>query len=170
MGFIIVAFDEAKFQLESTFKRIWFPKGEKPQGAFFWSSKKLLAFGALTSNHRFFYDFYDAQNSLTFRHFLKEFIRTLSKKKKYVFILDNVGYHKTEPVRNLLNDYSSFIAVEYLPTYSPELNPMETTWKVTKNEVTKSQYFPDIETMQETLESFWENHIFMQNFITYLCR
>ena len=170
MGFIIVAFDEVKFQLEPVYKRIWFPSGEKPKGAFFWSSKKLLIFGALTSSHRFFYEFYDSQNSLTFRHFLRQVIRRLSRKKKYVFILDNVAFHKTQPVRNLLNEYSSFISIEYLPPYSPELNPIETNWKVTKNAVTKSQYFPNINAMQEALEDFWKRHFFMQDFITYLCR
>ena len=170
MGHIIVAFDEVKFQLEHEYKRIGFPKGEKPQGAFFWSSKKLLTFGALTSNHKFFYEFYDAQNSLTFCHFLRIFIRTLNRKKKYVFILDNAGFHKTQPVMHLLDEFSSFISVEFLPPYSPELNPIETSRKVTKNVVTMSQYFPNIEAMQNALESFWQTHFFMQNFITYLCR
>lgn len=170
MGAVLVAFDEVQFQLGPDYKQIWFPKGEKPKGAFFWSSKKLLTFGALTSNHKFFYEFYDAQNSLTFRHFLRTFIRRLSRKKKYVFILDNAGFHKTQTVRNLLNEYSSFISIEFLPPYSPELNPIETNWKVTKNAVTKSQYFPNIDAMQEALENFWQKHFFMQNFITYLCR
>lgn len=170
MGAVLVAFDEVKFQLEPVYKRIWFPKGEKPKGAFLWSSKKILTFGALTSNHKFFYEFYEAQNSLTFRHFLRTFIKTLSRRKKYVFILDNAGFHKTQTVKNLLNEYSSFISVEYLPPYSPELNPIETNWKVTKNAVTNSQYFPTIDMMQEALEGFWQKHFFMQNFITYLCR
>ena len=170
MGFIIVAFDEVKFQLEPVYKRIWFPRGGKPKGAFFWSSQKLLTFGALTSNHRFYYDFYETQNSLTFRSFLRNFIKTLSRKKKYVFILDNAGFHKTQAVLKLLNEYSHFIKVEFLPPYSPELNPIETNWKVTKNAVTKSQYFPNIDALQEALENFWTEHIFMQEFITYLCR
>lgn len=170
MGSVLVAFDEVKFQLESVYKRIWFLKGEKPKGAFFWSSKKLLTFGALTTDHKFFYEFYDSQNSLTFRHFLRTFIKRLNRKKKYVFILDNAGFHKTQPVKNLLSEYSSFISVEYLPPYSPELNPIETNWKVTKNVVTKSQYFPNIDAIQEALENFWTKHIFMQDFITYLCR
>lgn len=170
MDFVIVAFDEAKFQLVPEFKRIWFPRGETPKGAFFFSAKKLLTFGALTSDHKFFYDFHDSQNSLTFRCFLRDFIKTLNKKKKYVFILDNAGYHKTQTVRNLLEEYSSFISVEYLPPYSPELNPIETCWKVTKNVVTKSQFFPTIEAMQDALEEFWYKHNFMQDFITYLCR
>lgn len=170
MGSILVAFDEATFQLEAEFKRIWFPKGEKPKGAFFWSSQKRITFGALTSNHKFFYEFYESQNSLTFRSFLRAFIKTLSRKKKYVFILDNAGFHKTQPVKNLIAEYSSFITVVYLPPYSPELNPIETCWKVTKHAVTKSQYYPNIESLQDALETFWQHHAFTQNFITYLSR
>ena len=135
----------------------------------FWSNKKLITFGALTSNHEFFYDFYDSQNSLTVRHFLRSLFEKLDRKKKYVLILDNAGFHKTQCVKNLLKEYSTHISVEHIPPYSPELNPIETCWKVTKNAVTKSQYFQKIEDMQEALENFWAGHIFRQNFMRYLC-
>jgi len=166
----IVAIDEASFQLVTSYKKIWFPRGETPRGAFFWSSKKLITFGALTSSHKFYYDFYDSQNSLTFRHFIRQVVRKLSRKKKYVIILDNAGFHKTQCVKNLLAEYYPRIRVEHIPPYSPELNPIETCWKVTKNNVTKSQYFTTIDDMQSALENFWQKHIFMQNFIGYLCR
>lgn len=168
MGHEIIAIDEVSFQLTTTYKKIWFPKGEKPKGAFFWSSKKLITFGALTSKHKFFYDFYDSQNSLTFKHFLRTLFNKLSKKKRFVLMLDNAGYHKTSCIRSLLQKYSH-ISIEYLPPYSPELNPIETCWKVTKDRVTKSQYFTSLDDMQEALESFWAEHIFMQNFMHYLC-
>lgn len=170
MGHEIIAIDEASFQLTTTYKKIWFPRGETPRGAFFWSSKKLITFGALTSNHKFYYDFYESQNSLTFKHFLRSLFEKLDKKKKYVFILDNVGYHKTQCIKSLFSEYAGQISVEHIPPYSPELNPIETCWKVTKNNVTKSQYFPTIEEMQEALENFWAEHIFMQNFMCYLSR
>ena len=170
MGYEIIAIDEASFHLTTTYKKIWFPTGETPRGAFFWSSKKLITFGALTSDHKFFYDFYDAQNSLTFKHFLRNLFEKLDRKKKYVLILDNAGFHKTQCIKKLLDEYSSQISVEHIPPYSPELNPIETCWKVTKNNVTKSQYFEDIDEMQEALENFWERHIFTQNFMRYLCR
>ena len=166
----IIAIDEASFNLTTTYKKIWFPRGEKPRGAFFWSSKKLITFGALTSEHQFYYDFYDSQNSLTFKHFLRTLFEKLNKKKKYVLILDNAGFHKTQCVKKLLNEYSPQISVEHIPPYSPELNPIETCWKVTKNNVTKSQYFPTIDEMQDALETFWTKHIFTQEFIGYLCR
>jgi len=166
----IIAIDEASFQLTTTYKKMWFPKGETPRGAFFWSSKKLITFGALTSNHKFYYEFYVAQNSLTFRLFLHNLFQKLDKKKKYVLILDNAGFHKTQCVKKLLQEYSERISIEHIPPYSPELNPIETCWKVTKNNVTKSQYFPTIDEMQNALENYWKKHIFMQNFMRYLCR
>ncbi len=164
----IIAIDEAGFQLTTSCKKIWFPRGETPRCAFFWSSKKLTTFGALFSTGRFYYDFYDAQNSLTFMHFLGELFKRLEKKKKYVLILDNAGFHKTQCVRKIL-DNNSQISVEFIPPYSPELNPIETCWKVTKNAVTKSQYFSEIDQMQDALETFWEKHFFTQNFMRYLC-
>lgn len=168
MGYEIIAIDEASFQLTTTYKKIWFPRGETPRAAFFWSSKKLITFGALTSSHKFYYDFYDSKNSLTFKHFLRTLFGKLNKKKRYVLVLDNVGYHKTSCIKNLLQEYDH-INVEYLPPYSPELNPIETCWKVTKNRVTKSQYFETIDDMQEALESFWAEQKFLQNFMRYLC-
>ena len=169
MGYEIVAIDEAGFHLTTTYKKIWFPRGETPRGAFFWSNKKLITFGALTSTHKFYYDFYITQNSLTFMHFLKELFKRLDKKKKYVLIFDNAGFHKTQCVKNLITEYAPHIRVEHIPPYSPELNPIETCWKVTKNAVTKSQYFPTLDEMQDALETYWSKHIFMQNFIGYLC-
>ncbi len=170
MGYELVSIDEAGFQLETNYKRIWFPRGEKPKRAFFWSNKKLIVFGALTSSSEFYYEFYDSQNSLMFRHFLRSLFDWLKPNKKYVIILDNAGFHKTNCVKSLLEEYSPWIVVEHIPPYSPELNPIETCWKVTRNNVTKSQYFKTIDTMQEALEDFWNTHIFTQKFMRYLCR
>lgn len=165
----IVAIDEVKFQLVPNYTRIWFPKGETPIGAFFWSNKKLITFGALTSSHEFYYEFHVAQNSLTFISFLKGLFEWLDPNKKYVLILDNAAWHKTKVVRRFIQRYEN-IEVEFIPPYSPQLNPIETNWKVTRNTVTKSQFFKTIEEMQEALERFWSEHPFTQNFMRYLCR
>jgi len=157
------------FQLAPNFKRIWFEKGKKPKGAFFWSNKKLLVFGALTSTHKFYYDFYDSQNSITVLSFLSNLFDWLDLNKKYVLILDNAAWHKTQIVRNYIRKHPN-IKVEFIPPYSPELNPIETNWKVTRNNVTKSQYFKNLEDLKIALTDFWNTHVFTQEFITYLCR
>ena len=101
MGYSIVTFDEAGFRLVPVYRRVWFFKGEKPKGVFFWSNKKLTIFGALIDGKKLFYEFYDAMNSLTYKAFLMSFVESLPKRKKFVFVFDNAGYHKTAPIENL---------------------------------------------------------------------
>jgi transposase len=50
-----------------------------------------------------------------------------------VLVLDNLGAHKTPEVRDLL-DRSGF-AYRYLPSYSPDLNPIEPAWAKLKAEL-----------------------------------
>ena len=111
MGYELVSIDEASFQLATGYKRVWFLKGEKPKRAFLWSNKKLTVFGALTSSSKFYYDFYVAQNSITFSLFLENLFVWLDQSKKYVLILDNAGFHKTNIVRDLFEDQKSWIPV-----------------------------------------------------------
>ena len=92
----------------------------------------------------------------------------LDKNKKYVLILDNAGWHKTDVVKKFISKHEN-ISVEFIPTYSPELNPIETNWKVTRYNVTDSQYFKNIDELQNALEKFWKKHIFKQKFTNYLC-
>ena len=91
MGYELVSIDETSFQITTNYKRIWFLKGEKPKRAFFWSNKKLTVFGALTNSSKFYYTFYNSQNSFTFSLFLENIFAWLDPGKKYVFILDNAG-------------------------------------------------------------------------------
>lgn len=145
-------------------------RGQKPRGVFFWSNKKLNVFGALTSENKFYYDFFIAQNSLTYKAFLSDFVETLDQRKKYVFILDNASYHKTNVIKNYLAKFDKFIKVEFIPPYSPELNPIETCWKITRANTTNSKYYKTVDELQDSLENFWNKHFFKLNFINYLCR
>lgn len=169
MDHTIVTFDEAGFRLVPVYKRVWFMKGEKPRGVFFWSNKKLTIFGALIERKKMFYEFYDSMNSLTYKAFLSEFIATLPKRKRFVFVFDNASYHKTSIVLDYLKKFER-IKVEFLPPYSPELNPTETCWKILRANVTNSTYYPDIDTMQESIEIFLNGYFFMLDMSNYLCR
>ena len=55
--------------------------------------------------------------------FLEELIKD-SAKKVYL-ILDNLRVHHSKPVKAWLAEHQNQIAVFYLPSYSPELNPDE---------------------------------------------
>lgn len=139
-------------------------------GVFFWSNKKINIFGALIDGKKLHYEFYDSMNSLTYKAFLSEFIKRLSKKKKYVFLFDNAPYHKSSSITNYLKNLDKHIFVEFFPPYSPELNPTETCWKLIRADVTNSTYFPTLENMQGEIESYIEKKRFNLNLPHYLCR
>jgi transposase len=170
VGHTIVTFDEASFRLVPVYRRVWFLRGQKPKGIFFWSNKKLNIFGALIDGKKLFYEFYNSLNSLTYWAFLENFVETLSKDKKYVFLFDNAPYHKSSVIMEYLESLSKNIVVEFFPPYSPELNPTETCWKILRNNVTNSTHFHCIEEMQRAIEKSLNNHFFMLNVSNYLCR
>jgi transposase len=41
----------------------------------------------------------------------------------------------------------------FLPSYSPELNPVERVWRVTRRQVTHNRYFPSVEELRIALVS-----------------
>ena len=75
-----------------------------------------------------------------------------SKAKKIHLILDNAPYNKSYRVRGLALELG--IKILYLPSYSPNLNPIERMWKFVKKRVMANRYFPDLETFQRELMLF----------------
>ena len=169
MGYHIVTFDEASFRLVPVYKRTWYIKGEKPRGIFFWSNKKVIVFGALIDGKKFYHEFFDAMNTLTYKAFLSNFIKTL-RRGKYVFIFDNAPYHKSSTINHYLATFEKTIVPEFLPPYTPECNPTETVWKITRHDITNNHYYPTIDELQNALENFFSKHFFKLEVSNYLCR
>jgi transposase len=57
--------------------------------------------------------------------FLRYLLRHL--RGHVIVILDNASIHKGEPIRKLCSRYPR-LHLEYLPPYTPELNPDEAVW------------------------------------------
>ena len=44
-----------------------------------------------------------------------------------------------------------------LPLYSPDLNPIEQVWRITRKERTHNRFFPDSDTLTEAVDSFFDS-------------
>lgn len=150
------------------YHRVWAPKNSRPEGIFFWSTKKISIIGALIDGKEFFYEWRTSLNSATFYFFLNNFLEKYPN-QKFVFVMDNIGYHKTDPILDLIKQNKDRIKIEFLPTYAPELNPTETCWKIIRNNVTNSVYFKTLEKLMEKVDQFNKNHFFNLNVLNYLC-
>ena len=75
---------------------------------------------------------------------------THPKEKKIHLILDNAPCNRSNQVKDIARE----LKIQYLPAYSPNLNPIERLWKYMKKEVMANRYFPDLETFQRELMLF----------------
>lgn len=170
MDCIIVNFDEATFRLVPIKQKIWAKKGTKPQLPFWFSSIKANIMGALIDGKKMFFEWYNKLNAHSFIAFLGNFIQTLDLSKKYVFILDNAPAHKAKMTMKYIKSISENIFIEFLPPYSPQLNCIETCWKIVRHDVTSSNFFRTIDTLKNGVEMFLNETFFMLTPSNYLSR
>ena len=76
-----------------------------------------------------------ATSGAVFRAYLEQVLLPALRERKpdAVLVMDNLGAHKTPEVRELL-DGSGF-PYRYLPSYSPDLSPIEPAWAQVKAEL-----------------------------------
>lgn len=97
-------------------------------------------------------------NGDSYIEFLKQILEHY--KGNVILIEDGASYHKRGDVMEF-KEKSSRLSVFSLPTFSPDLNPIEKLWKNTKRDATHLKYFKTFEELRlsviETFKSYMNN-------------
>lgn len=94
-------------------------------------------------------------NSETYQAFLEEVLCLIEG--FVILIQDNAPYHTSGKVQEFIRAHADRLAVYQLPTYSPELNPIERVWKEAKKEGTHLRYFPTFASLVSRVEQTLAN-------------
>ena len=98
------------------------------------------------------------RNNVGFRRLLAAISRTYAlpehPARKVILFVDNDRAHKAKVVQRLLAKHNQQIQVEWLPPYSPELNPQEDIWQHMRRCVTHNHAFEHMDALLSALESF----------------
>ncbi len=86
--------------------------------------------------------------------FLREVEAKNPNKTKIYIICDNAGYHKGKLVKEYLQ--TSRIELIFLPTYSPNLNPIERLWKFMHKIVTNNKWYENFTKFSEAIDAFFD--------------
>lgn len=62
-----------------------------------------------------------------------------------VVIVDNAKYHHAKLHRGWRENHAGRFVLDFLPPYSPELNPCERVWKLVRRLCVHNTYFPSLE-------------------------
>ncbi len=159
--------DEVHFQVTTSVTRKWVPKGSKPKigsapgrKSVPYSGYVVPSTGELVINKPTWFNYETVIQSL------RDFIRSYSVAdgKKIYMVIDNAPWHK-KAYRLIqdekLEEYSDIrkkLELVKLPPYSPDLNPIEQCWRITRREVTHNTYFPDAGMLEKTLDDYFSTY------------
>ena len=139
-------YDESRFGLITDIGRIWTTRGTKP---IIPSQQKYKYF--------YLYQATDIKSGEDFSMFFSNldtksinvYLNNLSekfKKEEIVLIMDNASFHKSKQLEIPKN-----IKIEYIPPYSPELNPQERRFGDIKKYL-KNKLFKTLEDLENKVE------------------
>jgi transposase len=93
-------------------------------------------------------------NAATFLAFMQSLRHTSQRAgRRVVVITDNAKYHHAVLHKPWRERYRDQFALDYLPPYSPELNPIERVWKLTRRRCVHNRYFPTLEDVIDAVEA-----------------
>ena len=90
-------------------------------------------------------------DGLSFGRFLRLLLRHRAGGRRLVVILDNAPYHHARLLHPFRRERRRVLRLDYLPPYSPELNPVERVWKLTRRLCTHNQYFPELQDLVDAV-------------------
>lgn len=84
-------------------------------------------------------------NAQTFRDFLKE-LETASRRqgRRIMVISDNAKYHHALLHKEWRQEQETHFALDFLPPYSPQLNPIERVWKLLRRLCLHNEHFSNL--------------------------
>lgn len=84
-------------------------------------------------------------NAETFQAFLEQLLYQHCRGTRMVLVLDNGRYHHAAALKPFLEKHQNRMTLDFLPPYSPDLNPIERVWKLTRRLCTHNRHFPTLE-------------------------
>ena len=170
-GGVVMFEDEASFWLDGTLHQTWARVGQQPHVDTFGQRKTAHVFGVVTleDKPRFRFQFAKVFNGTTFLVFLKHLVRY--SRQKIFLIIDNAPCHNLKPEgKQWLHQNRHRIELFRLPSYSPNLNPIEGAWKETKKQTTHNRFFRTTderdEALTETFRGFNKNRLSLAGYVS----
>lgn len=147
---------------ETSITRQWYPKGCCPKVGSLPGRKSVAYSGFIVPETGELFvtkpGWFNYETTIAgIRAFLDSF--TLEPGKRLYIIMDNAPWHKK--AKRLIREDSQYadirdrVELVSLPPYSPDYNPIEQVWRITRREKTHNKYWDSIEKLSQTLDEWF---------------
>ncbi len=156
--------DEVDVNLNPKIGRDWMLRGDQREIPTPGNNVKRYIAGAMNvRTRRLTWVWGDSRNSRLFIDLLEELCRHFRKYRRIHLIVDNARFHTPEgskQTERALQALQGRLAVHYLPTYSPDDNPIERFWEDFHAEVTRNHHCPTIDDLVVESDVYLSFHNF----------
>ena len=159
--------DETTITLETSISYDWMPTNTRTMLKINRSGQKDCVIGGVspkTGDTVFIQT--DRTDSQTVSMFIQELSNNYSRYDN-ILILDNASFHVSQGTPDF--PVPKNIKLLYLPTYSPDLNPIERLWKYFKDEFINNRFFENIYHLRNTVNDALYNLLDNQDTVKSIC-
>ena len=148
--------DEVHFQQHGSRARMWIPPEINDPVVLHHPTRKSIGyFGAVRLRDGKFLFAREAGrfDAMTTWNFLRQVRQCSRRASRHVrVIIDNAKYHHAKLHAQWRSEQEPDFLLSYLPPYSPDLNPIERVWKLTRRLCLHNRYFPALADVTEAVE------------------
>lgn len=157
--------DEARVGQKGRVCHIWWKRGERPPGLCDKRFTFAYIFAAVEpGTDNAFALILPWADTAAMQEFLDRFSATIAQDEHVAMLLDRAGWHGAKHLRVPAN-----ITLVPLPSYSPELNPVERVWLHLKQRFLSHRLHDDYTAIVDATEKAWNRLIAEAGRITSLC-
>jgi transposase len=149
------AADEVHFQQYGSRCRLWVPPENRDPLVWHHPTREGVGYyGAVRlRDGRFVFRREEQRfNAETFWAFLRQLRSASRPSRRQVVVLDNAAYHHARLHKPWRLRHADRFGLEFLPPYSPDLNPAERVWRLTRRRCLHNRYFPTLAGVIHTVE------------------
>lgn len=157
--------DEMILSTQTTFQKIWLPKGEYPKIEISNKRENRSVYGFLNIKTGEEHAYKTQKQNMFITKDVLEKITQIYTNKKLLILWDGAGWHRGSEVQNFIKKYNDQnlnhkINTIYFPRYTPEENPQEHVWKNGRSQVTHNKFIKNIDTATDEFITYLNNTTF----------
>lgn len=161
---------------ESTITRSWYQKGSKPKVKSYPGRKSVAYSGFVLPKTGELYvtkpSWFNYETTISC---IREFIadRPAAENGHLFLVMDNAPWNKK--AKRLISedeqysDIKEAVTIISLPPYSPDYNPIEQVWRITRREKTHNRFWAKLETLVSTLDTWFAGFAHPNEKLASLC-
>jgi len=143
---LVFFFDEGRFGLKPSLGRYWARKGTRPHSAVKPGYTNFYLYSSVSPHTGESFTLLLPWVNTEVMNFYLKALSNEYPNKKLMLIMDGAGWHHSKELMSHEN-----IKIEFLPAYSPELNPVEKLWQWLRRHVCRNRLFCSENELVESL-------------------